>query len=224
MSLINDALRRAKAAQQETPPSSDPPAPHFRPVEPGTQQAARHGIGVFLPISLGLFALLALLLLWELSKRSSGTSGAQKAPLAVAARTSTSAEAPTTPSESSPNTARPSGDTSVLPKAASGSASDPSAPAAQHSLDASAAVTNPAGAVAEYSDSNRLAATEAVVVQPPPLKLQSIVYSPTRPSAMINGRVVFLGERLREYRVQAIHRDDVVLVATGRTNILSLEP
>ena len=224
MSLINDALRRAKAAQQETPPPSDAPIPHFRPVEPVTQQATRHGVGVFLPISLGLVALLTLLLLWELSKRSSGTSGGQKAPLAVAARTSTSAQAPTTTSDSSPNAARPSGDTPMLAKAAAGSAPDPSAPGAQHTTDASTQVTNSAGVVPESSDSNRLAATEPLVAQPPPLKLQSIVFSPTRPSAMINGRVVFLGERLREYRVQAIHRDDVVLVATGRTNILSLEP
>jgi hypothetical protein len=211
MSLINDALRRAKAAQQETPTPSDAPVPHFRPVEPGTQQAARHGMGVFLPISLGLVALLALLLLWELSKRSSGTSGT---PLVVAARSSTLTEAPTTATDSSPNPARPSADTPMLPKAATASPNVPSAP-----------VTNPASAVPESSDSNRLAvATDAVVPQPPPLKLQSIVFSPTRPSALINGHVVFLGERIREYRVQAIHRDNVILVATGRTNILSLEP
>ncbi len=41
---------------------------------------------------------------------------------------------------------------------------------------------------------------------------------------MINGRVVFVGDRIRDLRVVAIHRDDVVLIGGGRTNLLSLEP
>ena len=41
---------------------------------------------------------------------------------------------------------------------------------------------------------------------------------------MINGRVIFLGDRVREYRVLRIRPDEVVLAGTGRTNVLSLEP
>ena len=60
---------------------------------------------------------------------------------------------------------------------------------------------------------------------PPPLKLQSIVFNPRSPSALINGRVLFIGDRIRDLRVTAIRRDEVVLTGVGRTNLLlSLEP
>src|ERR1035437_2127789 len=63
MSLINDALRRAKDAQQQAPlpPSHDLP---FRPVEPA-QQCARRGLGLLLPIALTAVAVLTLLFVWE---------------------------------------------------------------------------------------------------------------------------------------------------------------
>ena len=56
------------------------------------------------------------------------------------------------------------------------------------------------------------------------LKLQGIVFNPRRPSALINGRVMFVGDRVRDLRITAIHPGDVVLTGPGRTNILSLEP
>ena len=72
----------------------------------------------------------------------------------------------------------------------------------------------------ESTDTNHVAA------EPPqaPLKLQSIVYSPRRPSALINGRVVFVGDKVRDVKVTAIHSGDVVLTGGGRTNVLSLDP
>jgi hypothetical protein len=41
---------------------------------------------------------------------------------------------------------------------------------------------------------------------------------------MISGRIVFVGDRIRELRVMAIHREDVLLVGGGSTNLLSLDP
>lgn len=71
------------------------------------------------------------------------------------------------------------------------------------------------------SDTNSAVATEPA---PPPLKLQGIVYNPRRPSALINGRVVFVGDRIRDLKISAIHADNVVLTGVGRTNLLNLEP
>src|SRR6266536_2519615 len=70
MSLINDALKRAKQAQS---PASAPSAPHlnFRPVEAG--QAVRHGFGLMFPVALALVALLILFFVWELAQKNAAT-------------------------------------------------------------------------------------------------------------------------------------------------------
>ena len=212
MSLINDALKRAKQAQQE---SADAPAPvpHLRPVEPA-QESARHGLGLAVPIGLAVIALLGLMLFWVLwKKEGSVVTPTNRVALSVAARApavepaSTPAPAPTAPPDASApaHEARPS-----IPEPAVASSS--------------ASITNPAAVTSESADSNHVASIESAPPTPPPLKLQSIVYNPRSPSAMINGRVVFVGDRVRDLRVAAIHRDEVVLVGTGRTNLLSLEP
>jgi hypothetical protein len=51
--------------------------------------------------------------------------------------------------------------------------------------------------------------------------LQGIVYS-KRPSAVINGKTLFVGDRIREFRVVAITPDTAILSGAGRTNVLSL--
>lgn len=203
MSLINDALRRAKQAQLDTPPADPAPVAQFRPVEPSVQPA-RHGLGLMLPISLTLVALLALLLLWELSKRGSS-------PSPVAAHMLPSEQsAPTPPAEASPLPATPP----VM--STTGSVKPTIANAPDNSAN-----TNAAATISDATDTNQVANAEP---PPAPLKLQSIVYSPQRASAMINGRVVFVGDHVRDLKVTAIHRDDVVLIGAGRTNLLSLDP
>jgi hypothetical protein len=73
------------------------------------------------------------------------------------------------------------------------------------------------------ADTNHAAAAEPSTAASP-LKLQGIVFNPRRPSALINGRVMFVGDRVRDLRITAIHPDDVVLAGANRTNVLSLEP
>src|SRR5262249_59559501 len=77
---------------------------------------------------------------------------------------------------------------------------------------------------AEPLDTNHLVTAELSVPAPPPLKLQGITFNPKRPSAMINGRVVFIGDKVRDLHVMTIRRDEVVLAGSGQTNVLSLEP
>jgi hypothetical protein len=230
MSLINDALRRAKQAQKETPAPPVAPVPQLRPVEP-LPQAARHGLGLMLPFSLAAIALLSLLLYWELSKRDgSSVTGQPGTALSVAAKGLPAASAPVDNLASGAPAANNSA--TVNSTAASNTlgrngleqmaAVKESAPGQAPLSAASSNGSNSLGAVADGGQTNHSAVTEPPA--PAPLKLQSIVYNPRRPSAMISGRIVFVGERIHEYHVMAIHPDNVVLAAAGHTNLLSLEP
>jgi hypothetical protein len=58
---------------------------------------------------------------------------------------------------------------------------------------------------------------------PPPLpKLQGIFYRPDRPSALLNGRTVFVGGRSGEFLVLAITQTSVTVTRAGQTNVLEL--
>jgi hypothetical protein len=54
------------------------------------------------------------------------------------------------------------------------------------------------------------------------LKLQGVVYNPRRPSAVISGKTLFIGDRIRDFRVVAISQESVTLTGAGQTNVLSL--
>lgn len=219
MSLINDALRRAKQAQRQAAPDA-----HFRPVDPGTP-SGRQGFGLLLPALLTAIALLGLLLFWELSRRGPSAADAQTL-LTVAARTPASSSAPSDPVEAPTSVPEASAavNTSALSKPTVESAQGAGTSTADSSLPDDAPVparTNTAPTASARSETNHPTLTEPAI---PPLKLQGIVFNPGRPSALINGRVIFVGDRVREYRVFAIRRDDVLLVGAGRTNLLSLDP
>lgn len=57
-------------------------------------------------------------------------------------------------------------------------------------------------------------ATNPPVALPPPfvLKLQGIDYSPTAPSAILNGKTVHPGDTFHSYRVKAISNNSVTLI------------
>jgi hypothetical protein len=65
-------------------------------------------------------------------------------------------------------------------------------------------------------------ATNLAAVKVPALKLQAIVFVPTRSSAMINGKTLFVGDKLNELQVVEIKRESVTLVGGGQTNVLGL--
>ena len=186
MSLINEALKRARQV-----PVAPAPELHFRPVE--APPAARRTFGLMLPVVLAGVALVALLLVWQLSHRSASSDGNP----AVASVTEPTPAAITPPADSAP------AQTSKLPTAAS-PAPVPDSPAA------AATATNAAPAA------------EPPPPPPPPLKLQGVVYNPQKPSALINGRTVFIGDRVRDFRVVAISSGTATLVGAGQTNVLSL--
>ena len=56
----------------------------------------------------------------------------------------------------------------------------------------------------------------------PPLRLQSIFYRPSSPSAIINGKTLFVTDEINGVTVADIQASSVTLVMSGQTNILTL--
>ena len=184
MSLINDALKRAKESHGEAPPPTTPPEKTgLRPVE----SAPRKGTPAWL-------WLLIIVVLVGLGMFFIG----QSTHKTVAASSNNSTEA--APAEPKPvvvaQTPAP-----VAPKPA---------------------------VVPETSAPPSPVQTPAVVAAAPPVgpasfKLQSIIYDPRRPSAMVSGKTLFVGDRIGGFHVVAIRKDSVTLVGGGQTNVLELE-
>ena len=198
MSRINDALKRAQAAQQSPPPPND--APQLPAATP--EQSATRGIGLAVPFVFSLIALLGLFFLWQIRQKRVSQNPPPAEPQAAAVTSSASARAP--------ESAVPSETVAVsMPKAAVTSPVEentivPSpnpAPAAAHPVALPAAPTAPA---------------------PLPLKLQAVLFSGQNSSAMINGQTVMAGDSVGEYRVSAIFERSVTLTSPKRTNILTL--
>jgi hypothetical protein len=208
MSLINDALRRAKEAQEHAPLPKSRDLP-FRPLEPA-HHSARRGLGLLLPVALASVALLSLLFVWQWSKMSSGgtptevNARATNVPLATVPTGAIAAS----PAPVQAAAARPSPDTGAPATLATDTASAPT----DDSIDDM-----------QESEANDAPAMSAPT--PPknaPLRLQAIVFNPKRPSAMISGKTLFIGDKLDDLRVIAIDKDSASLVGAGRTNILTL--
>ena len=69
--------------------------------------------------------------------------------------------------------------------------------------------------------------TNTVVLEPPEpdrpeFRLKTIVIHPTRPSAMINNRVAFVGDRVAGYTVVDIRKDEVTLRLDDDEVVVSL--
>jgi hypothetical protein len=208
MSLINDALRRAKDAQQQAPlpPSQDLP---FRPVEPA-QQRARRGLGLLLPAALAVVGLLVLLSAWIWTQtRGVATPGE------VNARTARSPQA-ATPAPTL--AAQPA----TVQESSSPSAPNTGAAATLAANATSAPADDPLASVGESDTTNVPAMTPPPPPKPAPLRLQAIIFSPKRPSAMISGKTLFVGDKLGDLRVVAIDQESATLAGAGQTNVLSL--
>jgi hypothetical protein len=56
----------------------------------------------------------------------------------------------------------------------------------------------------------------------PTFRLQAIFYRTARPSAVINGRTLFVGDHLDDAKIVSIAREAVTLLAHGETKVLTL--
>jgi hypothetical protein len=87
----------------------------------------------------------------------------------------------------------------------------------------------PANSAALKTDTGPAPATNSAAVpvvtlpKPPPPRLQAVVYNPRRPSALINGRTLFVGDHFGELQVVAISPSSATLVGQGKTNVLTIE-
>ncbi|KAB2646130.1 MAG: hypothetical protein DVB33_10115 [Verrucomicrobia bacterium] len=196
MSLINDALKRAKQTQEANPPAT--PALEFRPVEPAQGDGRRTSL-LLVGLSLVTVALIGMgaTLLWYVSQKNGHAllvEASSNYQLLLAATN--------TPTQPEP---KPTPPVTVV---------DP-------------ANTTPAVAeVVETSTNNEafITAVGAVVeaLKPAPLKLQGIFFNPKNPSAVVNGKTVYLGERTGGFFVLAISPTSVTFANGTVTNVLSL--
>jgi len=66
--------------------------------------------------------------------------------------------------------------------------------------------------------------TTAPAVTEPAPKLQGIFYNPNHPSALVDGKAVFVGDEVGSLRVAEITRTNVTLAGAARPIVLSLSP
>ncbi|HVV02115.1 MAG TPA: hypothetical protein VHH88_12180 [Verrucomicrobiae bacterium] len=196
MSMINDALRRAKAAQDNAPaPAND--SLEFKPVDPAVPSPGG-GSKRRATIVLTAMLLAAGVVVLCIANREDKTAGndISKAPVYAreAARPQSGA---TAPNASTPATRPASENTQNLPGTA-----------------ASATVANNAG--------TNTAPQVAVAPPPPEPRLQAIVYNPARPSAIVDGQTLFVGDKLGKFTVAAIDQQSATLVSSNGNKILTL--
>jgi hypothetical protein len=205
MSLVNDALKRAKEAQQPTPapPISGPPFQELDTVEDS-------GRWITSPITMAVVAVIALLLVWQALRRGDGASRSEGESTLVSARSIVTPEAkPTAVEPLSPN-----------PETAPGVPPHTMSPSSGHSTN-----ITPQSATGTTNELMSAAPQEVVPAAPPappPLKLQAVVWSPKRPSGMISGSTVFVGDKIQEFRVTKITQDSVTLSAGSEVKVLKL--
>jgi cytoskeletal protein RodZ len=218
MSLVNDALRRAKEAQQQAAPPP-PSQMQFRPVEPGQQ--VRRGLGFIMPATLAVVALLLLVLAWRWTQEHK-MAGPREVRAVTPTEVQTTAAPQLVPAPTAATRTAPPSEPSATAKSELPSTPAPGMPDAAGASE-SAATAGPAAAKeSENEATNSAAIAPAPAPKPPPLRLQAIVFNPKHPSALINGKTLFLGDKLGDARVVAIDQDSATLVGAGQTNVLSL--
>lgn len=166
MSLVNDALKRAKQAQQENPPQNFELA--FRPVEPANEGQPGSPL-LFFGAFVGLVIVIATagFLIWAVTSKRVPDMHAEARPVSAPVPAVVPAEPVVAPV---PTNSQP----------------------------------------------------EAVEPPKPELKLQGIFFNPTRPSAVVNDRTVYVGDRVSGLQVRAITPKAVILASATETNVLSL--
>jgi hypothetical protein len=226
MSLINDALKRAKQVQVRRAPVVDPA------LEPAAPAANR--IQPAWLISGGALALLVLacwflFLSWRSSRpdpaAAQAQAQAQAAKQAAAVRAAVARLAETHSKQPPPPPAMtPS---FVHAQDASRASFQPAPPAPIVTVQTDAAV--PAESSADSAPQAPEISSDEAPPPPAPVepldrfKLQGIFYRSSRASALINGQTLFLGDEIDGAKLVAIERHAVRLSQRGQTNLLKLD-
>lgn len=205
MSLINDALKRAKQAQKphDVPP---PAAAPLRPVEAARPAQPSRSYVAPIIIAVALMLMGGLLVLKALNRHARyGVQAGSSAP---------KLDSVPTP----PPTVNVAPLTTATVQQAVAAALPPAIPAAPL-VPTIPPVTQAVAAVEAPA-----IAPVVAVPQPPPLpKLQGIVFNPARPTAFLNGKSLTVGGRVGEFTVVAITKQEVTIERGGQTNVLRME-
>ncbi len=230
MSLVNDALRRARRTQARTlaPATAAAAAPAFRHAAPGQMAPveARRGTKA----SLAVFSLALLLLLWHWTHQERQTA------LPTGAISRTAVSAPATgglPGPNTPRTGTPRAVTKAGVPPANPNPELAEAPRFSPVPEEMKAGTGPSAQARPKTvmPTSPVSAGEAETgTSPPPagpanfppvpLKLQGIILNPKHPAVLINGQMLFVGDQVGKWELTAIHPGSAVLVGAGQTNTL----
>ena len=215
MSLINEALKRARQAQQQEAP---PPASNLqlRPIEPA--QYTRRSPALMVLAALAVVALLLLLVLWQKAPPNAAPPGPGAQPRAALPAAPTIAPQPAP----APNAAAPASQP-IPGTPPARPAPETVSPATPLKAAAASSPAEPAPTVAPDTGATHVAlASEAPAPKPATPKLQAIIFSSVRPSIMIAGKTLFIGDTLDGLCVTAISKESATLVGMGQTNVLTL--
>jgi hypothetical protein len=211
MSLINDALKRARQAQTQAPPAVST-GPQMRPIEPPVQSVTKGGL--ILPLLITAIVALALLFLW---KGFRGASKVETTSIVPLKESRTAHPAPILRPD--PEKVRA---IVALPQPVSDAPKSKPPESVQGLASGSQTETNLTVPASKQPPLNVVPAEKPAVPAAPPLKLEGIVFHPAHPAAMIAGKTLFLNDTLGDWRVVAITRDSATLSNAGQTNILTL--
>ena len=193
MSLVNDALRRAKQQTSQPAPAS---SLRLRPMEPVPET---HSVSprtfplVFITISVVVVAL--AITRWL---NIGGPVEPAKPVWVSNPSAAVPASAPALPEKISQPVkveATPNQELKPETKSESESGSEPR-------LDGAATIS------------------AAPAPEPIPIRLQAIFFNTRRPSAVVNGKTVFAGSHVGEFQVAAISPETVTLISGATTNLL----
>jgi len=197
MSLINDALRQARQANP-TPPSAEGPV--LQAVAP-TIIKARQGER-WAVLLLGMLLTLGGMFIWQSIHPATAIEVRARTKAPDDTMTAGQIETPASTVEAAPKVSTPAAETVSLPEAKA--SEQPSRP-----------VEEPVAAGIKE---------DAVKQEPTTYKLQSIIFRPRNPSALINGKDVNVGSKVDGATVVAIGKASVTLVdSLGQTNVLEVK-
>ena len=245
MSLINEALKRANQAQQSPPAAAATPTktePQMRPVE--------HKKSSPVPMLLGFAMIVCLvgggLLVWKGAQQKPTSASTSNLPVVADAKTAPVAPAPVAPVEApkAVASAQPTVSKAVpvveVPSEKPAAVSTAPVTASASEVKPSQSQVPVAAAPVEAPEKSRVlagepdpnqtaaASTPATPVTTPPVetfpqvKLQGIIYSKNAPSAVVNGKTLFVGGSVKGARVTKIEQDSVTLEWKGETRVLEL--
>ena len=211
MSLINDALKRAKQGQQQNPFGGQP----IRPLQPA-DYAARSNYPLRVALAVLLVAALALSgwffwKWWRSSGESHQTAGGES--------TAASAEKSKTSAKPVPRKQLIKVSTNIVVR--TNLVAPPQSEALAQAVSSNSPISAPRTNAAALAPPTNLAAP----APPSPfddLKLQSIIFSEDKRAAGINGELLYVGDDIRGARVMRIDRQSVTVERNGETNVLRL--